>query len=944
VKCGVVGAGARTALHKTNDLLKINDRNGILPPAFDTALIFYYTLEVNMKRINFFTVTFVSIMFLALIPVRAFALNTEAVFGEPFGVCRIELPMSSTEQKFDTSRYYNYDAALFEIVHQASIHESNKRVLYPTWSTRIDSKSLSRKKTLLFLFQGQDELDVLISRTGIDKFQEKVVVKPVENEELHKELIEKWWDAYCQKIQIIRYLDFYDPTVELGIAGMMSRRLNLPSEKSRIWFSYFDNDFGSVFGFLLGIESIRLAMQTDTMLEAKDKSEVADKDLPKAVSPPVMPIPHFDESEVKVEPLAMRVPEECFYLRFGSFSAFLETRDFLDRWGTIIRSIVSSRGADYGVSKRIERQLALRETALSRYFGSSVIDDVAIIGADTFLREGAAIGVLFQAKQSATLKNQLDSIRSDIMKEDPSVRESSEIINGHTVSLLSSPGNEVRSFYVEDGDYHLVTTSKWILQAFLATAEASDRSLGGLKEFRYARSQINSSEKGIFIYLSDPFFRNLVGPAYRVEMARRAQSISELQMMSLARLAAIREGIASPSIVSLIESGFLPKGFGMRYDNSQPVFNEDGAATDSIRGAIGTFLPVPDVAIDKITSAEAESYEHFAVAYNRMWTNMDPVFGLLVNERNATGEQLELKLNISPYAKSRYGDLDRYLGAPAHDRIATVSGDLVFLEAQLAKDLSRELIQLGDGLRIFCGLRDTNIPWTIDHGATDLGFERLSRIVERILQYYIGITVPPNFDVNRLRFLFRNASKPDAEGYAKLDDNMEIWSRRFGSYYIVGSGRPLLEYVTPNIQLESADYPSQISLNLGDLRETSFGNLLRAEAYIRDRRTSAGNALLLHAYQQQLQPHDLNGALKAIQNQSLVCPLGGSYIPVSTDDQPDRWSSTAWTEATLYETNQLPDTYRQAIIEEMKNLRLEFSIDPDTLKSRLQIQTKKTQN
>ena len=66
--------------------------------------------------------------------------------------------------------------------------------------------------------------------------------------------------------------------------------------------------------------------------------------------------------------------------------------------------------------------------------------------------------------------------------------------------------------------------------------------------------------------------------------------------------------------------------------------------------------------------------------------------------------------------------------------------------------------------------------------------------------------------------------------------------------------------------------------------------------------------------------------------------------PVHTDvpdEQPGRWKSTAWTEETLYQVNQLPDTYRQAIIDGMETLRLEFSIDPDTLKTRLEIKTKR---
>jgi len=665
-----------------------------------------------MKRLSNVVMVFLSISFLALTANRAVALQVEAVFGEPFGVCRIVLPLSNTEQELVSPYTFRY--ALFEILHQSSVYESNKRALYPIWDISAGESGSSGSKTMLFLFQGQDELDVLLSRTGFEAFREKVSIKPIENELRHFALIDEWWKAYLAKLNWIHDLDLYDPSVELGIAAMMGRRLGLLLDSFRTRSKRYYSEFDNVFGFLLGTESIRLAMQTDTMLETKGKSEIADKALPEAVLPPAMPIPPFDEIKVKVEPLAMRVPAECFYLRFGTFSAFLEAKDFLNRRGAILRSTASSRSVDYGMSKRIERQLALQETILSRYLGSSVINEVAIIGNDIFLREGAAIGILFQAKQNALLKKQLDSMRRDIMKENPSVRESFVTIDRHKISLLSSPGNEVRSFYVQDGDFHLVTTSKWMAQRFLATGKASNLSLGSLSEFRYARSQIDSSEKGIFIYLSDPFFSNLVSPAYRVEMTRRAQSVSEIQMLSLARLAAIQEDHAVTSVAFLIEKGYLPKGFGMRHDKSEPVLEEDGTATDSIRGAVGSFLPIPDITIDKITSAEAEAYKAFARAYNGIWTNMDPVFGLLSHESKSTGEQLELKLNISPYARLRYGNVFEFLGKPIYDRITMVSGDLISLELNLSISFDHFL----PDLHIFGWYIDTNIPWYIRHGTT----------------------------------------------------------------------------------------------------------------------------------------------------------------------------------------------------------------------------------
>jgi hypothetical protein len=242
-----------------------------------------------------------------------------------------------------------------------------------------------------------------------------------------------------------------------------------------------------------------------------------------------------------------------------------------------------------------------------------------------------------------------------------------------------------------------------------------------------------------------------------------------------------------------------------------------------------------------------------------------------------------------------------------------------------------------------------DIPWSIKNGMTTVkqDIDHLLEIALRNIKLYAGLTVPPNFNVESL-LRQRYASKPDSKGYAKLEKDLfgmknslqdEIWYRRFDSYFLIGTGRSLVETVSSKMRIEKSGHPNQISLNLGDFSKSSLGSYLRAEAYVRDRRVSAGNALLLHVYQQQLQPQDLNGALKCIQDQSLLCPLGGKFV-AADQNQPDRWKSTAWSEETLYQTNQVPKNYSQVLIDELNSMRIEFSMDPDTLKTRLEIQTK----
>ena len=96
--------------------------------------------------------------------------------------------------------------------------------------------------------------------------------------------------------------------------------------------------------------------------------------------------------------MAMRVPHECFYVRFGQYSNHIWLNALLEDYGGDIRSMISARGVRLGVNQRVQDQLAMEQGILAELLGPQAIADVAMIGMDTFTREGAAIGVIFEAK------------------------------------------------------------------------------------------------------------------------------------------------------------------------------------------------------------------------------------------------------------------------------------------------------------------------------------------------------------------------------------------------------------------------------------------------------------------------------------------------------------------------------------------------------------------
>ena len=171
-----------------------------------------------------------------------------------------------------------------------------------------------------------------------------------------------------------------------------------------------------------------------------------------------------------------------------------------------------------------------------------------------------------------------------------------------------------------------------------------------------------SRDDACFVYLSDLFFRQFVGPKYRVEMTRRMQALAEIELVHLAQLSAKAEGAEHQTIRQLMDGGFLPKDFLTRPDGSHTVM-ENGRITDSLRGARGTFLPVADVDVDELTDSELRAYEEFSRFYRSQWERMDPAVLAVKRQPAANGrERISVDVHITPYARRHYQSLADNLG------------------------------------------------------------------------------------------------------------------------------------------------------------------------------------------------------------------------------------------------------------------------------------------
>src|SRR6185503_6331056 len=121
---------------------------------------------------------------------------------------------------------------------------------------------------------------------------------------------------------------------------------------------------------------------------------------------------------------------------------------------------------------------------LGDLLGDAFIADVAIIGRDLYLQQGAALGLIFQAR-NPLLGNNFQRDRDatwELEKKNGATKETISIA-GHDVSFLSTPDHRVWSYYAVDGDYHLITTSRAMVTGFYAAGQGRGN-VSQLAEFK----------------------------------------------------------------------------------------------------------------------------------------------------------------------------------------------------------------------------------------------------------------------------------------------------------------------------------------------------------------------------------------------------------------------------------------------------------------------------
>lgn len=832
-------------------------------------------------------------LFLSSPLVRA-DVDTEAYYGQPYGVGRVTIDVLRGEPVLPLSD------------ERFTLLEAQERVFYPAleqqpvrqFIRQLLGMEAPRKVTFYFLFRGETPFDLSV----FTPYEQGVRVKPVASAAGHRDLLSKWWAEYCGQFESLRKSRAYPPIAENFLIASLSRRIGLEIPGARRGIFDSKSSHLEFLSTLFNGETRRLEIDRQLVLEGDGVTGEL-LELPPAPQWPAREVAAENE-EVAFEQLASQVPAECFYVRFGNFPNYWWFRQLNKKWRGDLGNMVLQRGIQRSVEERLQQQISLRESALAEILGPQVIEDAALIGLDPYLQEGAAIGILFQAKNEFLLTTDLTQQRRSSLTKFSDAKEETLEIEGQEVSLISTPDGQVRSYYAKRDGFHLVSTSRTLVTRFLQAGQG-EGSLAALPSFQRARRHYPlERDDTIFVFLSEKFGENLASPHYFVENRRRLRAAREQQIAQLALLAARCEGIEAQSTEQLAALGILPNGFGTRADGSH--LTQRGEETvDSSRGLRGFYVPVADMAVEQISPTEQAAYLEFTKQQRASFPSLPAVAAAVKHwpGENGDNESISVDLHFQGSLRSVLGKAGTWLAQPADLRKQPVAGDVLSAEAVI--EISSPLGGLDAAEHhLFGGLRDYRAPLLVRHGSLSASVAQ-----SELVRGYLGAWPKPG-----VLGWFAGSDVTLADQPQRVGD--ELWQAKQDEFLLVSFKSDVIREVLPQLQIVPAQRPAQLWVRLEDLTNTLMAENVTALGYMRTRDTSAAGSRMMNALANQLHvPRDQCRELaEQLIDGKFVCPLGGEYQLYEPERGLETWASSALPAQNRFLLSEVPEDYQLPLL------------------------------
>jgi hypothetical protein len=369
-------------------------------------------------------------------------------------------------------------------------------------------------------------------------------------------------------------------------------------------------------------------------------------------------------AKARPEPLAQATPADFYFVRVRDFSTFLDLSSLADTWGTPALNLLDGRLQDRNLRARYETELALQDSELSRTFGASVVEELAVVGSDPYLVEGSDLTLIFKVKSEllfdAALLKALDSFGA----AHPGLDTQKLSHEGVDVSVTRSRDGMVRRHRATVDGLELVSNSAAAIRRVISAIHGKTARLSDEPDFAYMLARDADRDSTVLGFAGDRFVESVVGPQQKIKAAERELGLAELSRPGYAALLyGFLNGHAPISAKDLVQANLLsaadlkPGGVAASF---QP-----GMAAESSRGSTLGMQPLldsPDITL--VTRAEQAGYESFARSYESEWAEYVDPFAVRVSRGQGPdgSTTLDAELRVLPLLRGQYRDFMNSVG------------------------------------------------------------------------------------------------------------------------------------------------------------------------------------------------------------------------------------------------------------------------------------------
>ncbi|HKB39243.1 MAG TPA: hypothetical protein VKD72_22585, partial [Gemmataceae bacterium] len=331
------------------------------------------------------------------------------------------------------------------------------------------------------------------------------------------------------------------------------------------------------------------------------------------------------------EPLARLIPHDNYYLVFKNPRKLTDLGELLGQWGNSLGQAFKLKSRDYRIRERYAEQLCLNKALGVRRVGPLLLKSVAITGNDPYLREGSDLTIIFHANNKKVFLAGLDRLVKEArQKHGDALKESQSTYQGIAIESFVTPLREVSLHRAILDDYVICSNSPVGLRRVLDAHKGKGKRLADARDFQYMRTIFRNDDKEEdgFLFLSDAFIRQLVGPVSKLKEKRRLEALTSLYMLTHGALFTAWETGQLPDSHRKVLAGAnlkveevpMPEGKPASWDTTRQV------AFSETYNTIHFATPLVELPMDRASQGEVEQYNRFRLEYLGLWRQyFDPI-------------------------------------------------------------------------------------------------------------------------------------------------------------------------------------------------------------------------------------------------------------------------------------------------------------------------------